>query len=194
MKKIIVFLLVAVMSMSLMACAGKVENEVQDEVKEIEVNGETVSATDFLVENLKEYMNSEAYLERQENYENITQTEAKDLKVTRVIEVSAEGLGINAISLHILAVIAECDYADDESSLYSKLLLIVDYETGIVYDGFSVDESWFEKEGTKEEQLAYLFNGILVGDYESGVIIIDSEERTELSQEVIDEINAELSK
>ena len=88
MKKLCALLLVAVMSLSLVACGNKEENKVED----IEVNGETVSVTDFLVENLGEYINSEGYLERQKIFEDGFGTDAKEFTVTRVIEVSADDL------------------------------------------------------------------------------------------------------
>ena len=84
MKKWIALLLAAVLCLSLVACGNKVED--------IEVNGETVSVTDFLVEHLGTYMNSEGYLEREKIFEDGIGADAKELTVTRVIEISAADL------------------------------------------------------------------------------------------------------
>ena len=187
MKKLFAFLLVAVMCMSLVACGNKVED--------IEVNGETVSVTDFLVENLGEYINSEGYLERQKIFEDAFGTDAKDLTVTRVIEVSADDLGEKQISVHFLAVKADCDWGKGVDDYYSNILLVVDYETGEVYDEFVIDASWADMNGTKEQEIFYMLNGPLVGDgYEGGTVIVDTETRTELSEKDIATINDALHK
>lgn len=193
MKKLIALLLAAVMSLSLAACGNKTAED--NKVEDIEVNGETVSITDFLVENLSEYMNSEGYLERQKIFEDGIGTDAKELTVTRVIEVSADDLGEERISVHFLAVKADCDWGKGVNDYYTNILLVVDYETGEVYDEFTVDASWVDMNGTKEQQIFYMLNGPLVGDgYDGGTVIVDSETRTELSQEDIAAINEALHK
>lgn len=191
MKKLCALLLVAVMSLSLVACGDKEENKVED----IEVNGETVSVTDFLVENLGEYINSEGYLERQKIFEDGFGTDAKEFTVTRVIEVSADDLGEKQISVHFLAVKADCDWGKGVDDYYSNILLVVDYETGEVYDEFIIDASWADMNGTKEQEIFYMLNGPLVGEgYEGGTVIVDTETRTELSEEDIATINEALHK
>ena len=191
MKKIFALLLVLVVSLSLVACGNKEENKVED----IEVNGETVSVTDFLVENLYEYMNSEGYLERQKIFEDGFGTDAKELTVTKVIEVSADDLGEKQISVHFLAVKADCDWGKGVDDYYTNILLVVDYETGEVYDEFTVDASWVDMNGTKEQQIFYMLHGPLVGEgYEGGTVIVESETRTELSEEDIAAMNNALHK
>ena len=191
MKKLCALLLVAVMSLSLVACGNKEENKVED----IEVNGETVSVTDFLVENLGEYINSEGYLERQKIFEDGFGTDAKEFTVTRVIEVSADDLGEKQISVHFLSVKADCDWGKGVDDYYSNILLVVDYETGEVYDEFIIDASWADMNGTKEQEIFYMLNGPLVGEgYEGGTVIVDTETRTELSEEDIATIKEALHK
>lgn len=187
MKKVISLLMVFVMCLSLVACGSKVED--------IEVNGETVSVTDFLVEHLNAYMDSEGYLERQKIFEDGFGMDAKELTVTRVIEVSADDLGENQISVHFLAVKADCEFGKAEGDYYSNILLVVDYETGEVYDEFTVDAGWVDMNGTKEQEIFYMLNGPLVGEgYDGGTVIIDSEKRAELSQKDIATINEALHK
>jgi len=195
MKKIFALVLVLVMSLSLVACGGKEESKEENKVEDIEVNGETVSVADFLVENLGEYMNSEGYLERQKIFEDGFGTDAKELTVTRVIEISAHDLGEKQISVHFLAVKADCDWGKGADDYYTNILLVVDYETGEVYDEFLIDASWADMNGTKEQQIFYMLNGALVGEgYDGGTVIVDTETRTELSEEDIAKINEALHK
>ena len=195
MKKIFALVLVLVMSLSLVACGGKEESKEENKVEDIEVNGETVCVADFLVENLGEYMNSEGYLERQKIFEDGFGTDAKELTVTRVIEISAHDLGEKQISVHFLAVKADCDWGKGADDYYTNILLVVDYETGEVYDEFLIDASWADMNGTKEQQIFYMLNGALVGEgYDGGTVIVDTETRTELSEEDIAKINEALHK
>ena len=187
MKKIVALLLALMMCLCFTACGDKVED--------IEVNGESVAVTDFLAEHLGTYVISEGFTARQKAFEDATEQAANGFTVTRVIEIVADDLGENQISVHFLAVKADCDWALDENNLFSNTLLLVDYETGEVYDEFSADESWLEMNGTKEQQIYYMLHGALVGEgYDGGTIIVDSETRTELSEKDIATINASLYK
>lgn len=186
MKKMMALLLAVMMTLSLVACGKEVAN--------IEVNGESVAVTDFVAEHLGEYKNSEEFRERQQIFETAFETEAKPLTVTRVIEVAADGLGENQISVHFLAVKADCDWGKNDSEFFSNILLVVDYETGKVYDEFTVDPSWADMNGTKEQEIFYMLNGPLVGEgYKGGTIIVKSETRVELSKDDVAAINAALN-
>ena len=111
------------------------------------------------------------------------------------IEVSADDLGVKQISVHFLAVKADCDWGKGVDDYYSNILLVVDYETGEVYDEFIIDASWADMNGTKEQEIFYMLNGPLVGEgYEGGTVIVDTETRTELSEEDIATINEALHK
>lgn len=114
--------------------------------------------------------------------------------MTKVIEVAADGLGENQISVHFLAVKADCDWGKNDAEFFSNILLVVDYETGEVYDEFTVDPSWADMNGTKEQEIFYMLNGPLVGDgYKGGTIIVDGETRAELSKNDVAAINAVLN-
>ena len=76
MKKLIALFLVIATCLSFVACGGEVED--------IEVNGENVQVTAFLVEKLNEYMGSEGYLNRQKTFEDVTFDDARELTVTKV--------------------------------------------------------------------------------------------------------------
>ncbi len=186
MKKLIALLLAAVLCLSLAACGSK--------PSDIVVDGKEISVTDFLVEHLSEYIQREDYLAREALFEELSGNEALPFTVTRVIEVSADDLGGNHMSVHFLAVKADCNWAGTENEIYSDTLLIVDYNTGNVYDKFDVDESWAEKNDSMEQQIYYMLNGILWGGgYEGGTIIVDRETRTELGEKEITKINAALT-
>ena len=185
MKKCLALLLAMMMCFALVSCGG--------EVTDMEVNGENTTVSDFLITTLREYMESDGYLARKQVFEDSFGCAAKDLTVTKVIEIVAGDLGENQISVHFLAVKADCDYGT-ENGFFANILLVVDYETGEVYDEFTLDQDWFNMNGTKEQQIAYMLNGPLVGDgYKGGTIIVKSEERTTLSKKDIAVINEAIS-
>lgn len=195
MKRTFSLMLALVLCLSLCACGAREESSTTEPTPaSIVVDGEEVSVKGFLVEHLSEYIQSEAYLAREAAFEELFGTEAGSFAVTKVIELTAEGLGPNSISVHYLAVKADCDFAVDDCG-FDNILLVVDYESGKVYDEFTIDPSWETMDGSNEQQIWYMLHGPLVGsDYDGGAIIIDSEVRTELSVADIAEINAELNK
>ena len=186
MKKILAVILVLAMCMSFVACG---------EVSDIEVDGQSVAVTDFLIEHLGEYIESDAFVQRQQTFKEVTESDPQPLTVTRVIEVQADDLGPDQISVHYLAVKADCQWALGENNLFNNTLLIVDYETGEVYDEFMVDESWMNDPASKDYQTFVMLNGPLVGEgYDGGAILLDSEKRTELSKSDIELINEGIGK
>ena len=189
MKKLIAFLLALVMCLALVACGNKT-----GDVESIVVDGQETSAADFLVKHLGEYQNSEGFKERQKIFETAFETEAKPLTVTKVIEVAADGLGENQISVHFLAVKADCDWGKNDAEFFNNILLVVDYETGEVYDEFIADPSWADMNGTKEQEIFYMLNGPLCGEgYKSGTLIVDGEKRIELPKADVAAINDALN-
>ena len=196
MKIIIALMLAIVMAFSLFAGCGKEKtpDEPKDEVENIVVDGQEVSVKDFLIENLSKYIESDSYKHIQENFKNYLGKEPQPLQVTNVIELELAGKVTNSIDIHFLAVKADFSWGTDDGDFFADNgVLIVDYDTGIVYDMSMVDESWFEPQGTKESWIYVLFNCSLVGaDYDGGVLITDAETRTELSAEDIADINSAL--
>ena len=63
------------------------------------VDGNESSVSDFLIGYLNEYIQSEGYLERKANYEAITGDKENNLSVTRVIDLSADNLGPDKLSI-----------------------------------------------------------------------------------------------
>ena len=192
MKRLSALLLALLMALSLCACGGKNDANAPSAAP-IVVDGKETSVKEFLIDHLSEYIQSDAYLQRKKDFEGIF-GDARDFAVTRVIEISADNLGENSLSVHFLAVKADCDFAVDGGS-YDNILLIVDYTDGNVYDEFMVDDSWQNKNGSMEQQIWYMLHSALVGSgYDGGTIIVDSETRTELSESDIAEINEALRK
>lgn len=194
MKRLSALLLALMMALSLCACGGKNDaNANAPSAAPIVVDGKETSVKEFLIDHLSEYIQSDAYLQREKDFEGIF-GDARDFAATRVIEISADNLGENSLSVHFLAVKADCDFAVDGGS-YDNILLIVDYTDGNVYDEFMVDDSWQNKNGSMEQQIWYMLHSALVGSgYDGGTIIVDSETRTELSESDIAEINEALRK
>lgn len=197
MKKLIALLLAAVLCLSLAACGEKNNTPADSAVDggksstpaNLVVDGKEISVTDFLIEHLNEYIQSEGYLERKANFEAIFGNEENNFSVTRVIEVSADNIGPDKLSAHFLAIKADCGWAVD-GDLNKSILLIADYSNGKVYDEFTADDDWQNEEGSMEQQIWYLLHGPLVGDdYDGGIILTDSETRTELAESEIAKIN-----
>lgn len=188
MKRAICLILAFIMCMSFAACGGK------DEVQNIVVDGQETSVKDFLIENLNKYIQSDSYIQSQQRFRDIIGQEPDALKVTRVIELELAGEVTNSVDIHFLAVKADYHWAAENGDIFDSGVLIVDYDTGIVYDQSMVQESWFENQGTKEAWIYVLFNCSLVSaDYDGGVLIADAETRRELSDTDIATINEALA-
>ena len=201
MKKTLSLILACVMIISLCACGKK-----EPTPAPIVVDGKEVAVTDFLIEHLSAYIQSEGYLERENRYMEMTGNKAFPFTVTKVIEVNAWDLGMDMISVHFLAVKADCMFSVDENGIYDSILLVVDYETGEVYDEFTIDPSYQTMDHTKEHELWVMLHGPLVGiGYDGGPIlggaydsngnlVRETETRVELSTKDIAKINEALHK
>ena len=187
MKRMIALFLAAVLCLSLAACGDKVED--------IQVNGEQVSATDFLITYLKEYISTEEFADREKQFAEEFGTPETPFTVTRVIELKADGLGESDMSIHYLLVKADWRYCTDDGISDDNILIIVNYDTGEVLDQFMADESWLEDTESLDYWNYTMLNGALVGrGYSGGVIVTDSETRAELSKKDIAKINEAIQK
>ncbi len=201
MKRTIAFILAMLLCLSLCACGKKDPTPAP-----IVVDGKEVSVTDFLIEHLSEYIQSEDYLEREKRYIDMTGNKAFPFTVTQVIDLNAWDIGMNRLSVHFLAVKADCMLAVDENGIKGDILLVVDYETGEVYDELTIDPSYQTMDNTKEHELWVMLNGPLVGSgydgrpilggsYDSnGNLVRETETRVELSEKEIAKINEALHK
>lgn len=192
MKKLIALLLAAVMCLSLAACGSKKD---ESAVENIEINGEKVSITDFLIERLKEYTSTEEFADREKRFADTFGAPDKPFTVTRAIELKADGLGEGNLSIHYLLVKADWQYATDDDFSDNNILIVVNYDTGEVLDQFMAEESWLEDSESADYWNYIMLNGPLVGSgYDSGAIVTDSETRTELPESEIAKINEAIQK
>ena len=192
MKKLIALLLAAVMCLSLAACGSKKD---ESAVENIEINGEKVSITDFLIERLKEYTSTEEFADREKRFADTFGAPDKPFTVTRVIELKADGLGESNLSIHYLLVKADWQYATDDDFSDNNILIVVNYDTGEVLDQFMAEESWLEDSESTDYWNYIMLNGPLVGSgYDGGAIVTDSETRTELPESEIARINEAIQK
>lgn len=187
MKKLIALLLAAIMCLSLAACGGK---KGESTVEDIEINGETVSITDFLIEHLKEYTSTEEFAAREKRFADTFGAPDKPFTVTRAIELKADRLGQSDMSIHYLLVKADWRYAIDDDNNDDNILIIVNYDTGEVLDQFMAEERWLDDPESTDYWNYILLTSALHGSgYDGGAIVTDSETRTELSESEIAKIN-----
>lgn len=192
MKKLIALLLAAVLCLSLAACGSKKD---ESAVENIEINGEKVSITDFLIERLKEYTSTEEFADREKRFADTFGAPDKPFAVTRAIELKADGLGKSNLSIHYLLVKADWQYATDDDFSDNNILIVVNYDTGEVLDQFMAEESWLEDSESADYWNYIMLNGPLVGSgYDGGAIVTDSETRTELPESEIAKINEAIQK
>ncbi len=197
MKKLTALLLAAVMCLGLVACGGKKDENTpvsSDAPANIVVDGKEVSAKDFLIEHLSAYIQSEAYLARKAAFEETFAQDAQPFAVTRAFELKLNDFGSESLSLHFFMVKANCDSFVDGMG-YDSVAMAIDYDTGTVYDQFSVDESWMEK--SEKEQSIYIAAAggcFKSADYNGEPIFVDSETHIPLSDSDIAEVNQALSK
>ena len=151
-------------------------------------------SVDFLIAHLSAYMQSDAYLARAAEFEKATARQAQPIAVTYAFELKLDGWGKENQSLHFFMVKANCDSFVD-GVIYDSVTMAIDYDTGAVYDRYSVDESWLEK--SEKEQAIYIAaeGGCFPDNYYSGEpIFSDSETHISLSDSDIAEINQALRK
>lgn len=200
MKKLFIFFLSLVMILSFCSCGAKktpsgvIVPKDDGIVDNLVINGEEVSAVDFVIESVNKYIASEQYKEVNGFFvENFG--EAIPLTVTRVIDLKAYGLSQCKMNVHYLLIKTECNWAAEENGdIFSSdnLLLVADYDTGEVWSEFDKDEAWLE-DGEKKEYWTYaMLNGPLVGSgYDGGAIIGEnSETRAEFTAEYLAAVNA----
>lgn len=160
----------------------------------IVVDGKEISARDFLIAHLSAYMQSDGYLARAAEFEKELGRQAQPFAVTYAFELKVDGWGSENQPLHFFMVKANCDSFVD-GVIYDSVTMAIDYDTGAVYDRYSVDESWLEK--CEKEQAIYIAaeGGCFPDNYYSGEpIFVDSETHISLSDSDIAEINQALRK
>ena len=131
---------------------------------------------------------------RKAAFEKSSGHKAQPFTVTYAFELKLDNYGSECLSLHFFMVKANCDSFVD-GILYDSVTMAIDYDTGAVYDRYSVDESWMEK--SEKEQAIYIAaeGGCFPDNYYSGEpIFVDSEIHIPLSDSDIAEVNQALNK
>lgn len=147
-----------------------------------------------MIEHLNAYLQSDAYLARKAAFEENSGRKAPPFSVTYAFELKLDDFGIEQLSLHFFMVKANCGSSVDGIE-YDSVTMAIDYDTGTVYDRYSVDESWMEK--SEKEQAIYIAveGGYFVDTYYNGEpIFVDSEIHIPLSDSDIAEVNQTLNK
>ncbi len=194
MKKIWALLLAAVMCLSLAACGAKDGSTEANTVAPVVVDGKETSVNDFLIEHLNEYIKSEDFIAREKAYKDLSYSEPREPELTMAIELNVKGIGPNQIDLHFLLVKLSCDYVVDDSG-YDIANLVVDYETGKIYDQYSLDESWQGQESIEGYICRTMKSYFADPSYNYETIFSDDIETcTMLAQADIDTINASLKR
>lgn len=187
--------LAAALCLSLAVRGGEIDASISSEPPaNIVVDGKEISARDFLIAHLSAYMQSDAYLARAAEFEKELGRQAQPFAVTYAFELKVDGWGRENQPLLFFMVKANCDSFVD-GVIYDSVTMAIDYDTGTVYDRYSVDESWLEK--SEKEQAIYIAaeGGCFVDNYYSGEpIFVDSETHISLSDSDIAEINQALRK
>ena len=195
MKKFFTVFLSLVIVLSFCSCgakktpSGAIVPEDDGIVDNIMIDGEEVSATEFVAESCNKFLKSEKYLEAHrkftENYE------AEPFAVTRVLDLKAYGLGPNMLNIHYMLIKANCFWAD-ENGINNEITLVADYDTGEVWSSFDCDESWQEDGEAKEYWTWVMLNSCFTSsDYVNDAIIGDDlETRAEFTAEDIAAVNA----
>ena len=192
----VVLLLIANLAVSSIICVRLGGGaQVEDKVEDIEINGEKVSITDFLIEHLKEYTSTEEFVDREKRYADTFGAPDKPFTVTRAIELKVDGLGESNMSIHYLLVKADWRYAIDNDSNDDNILIVVNYDTGEVLDQYMGDESWLENTESVDYWNYILLTCALQGSgYDGGALVTASETRTELPKSEIAKINEAIQK
>ncbi len=193
MKKIIVLFLSLVMILSFCSCGGN-ENQIPEDdgiVDNIIIDGEEVSAVDFVTESCSKFLQSEKYLEVKEYYKE-TQGESLPFVVTRVVDLKAYEVGSAMVDIHYMLIKADCSWATEKDGLFSEIILVADYDTGMVWSSLDCDESWFGDDLKKEHWTYIMLNSCFVSsDYENDPIIGSNvETRAEFTTEDLSAVNA----
>ena len=182
--------MLALIVLTFSACGGSNIPKDDGIVDNIVIDGEEVSAVDFVTESCNKFLQSEKYLEAHGEFvQNFG--EGEPFSVTRVVDLKAYGLGPNQLDIHYMLIKANCCWAEGDF-LSSEIVLVADYDTGEVWASFDCDESWQNDGYAKEYWTWVMLNSCFVSsDYKNDAIIGDDlETRAELTSEDIAAINA----
>ncbi|MBP0962698.1 MAG: hypothetical protein J6Q99_00145 [Oscillospiraceae bacterium] len=202
MKKFIAILLMLSMVLTLAACGGTAPQntpapETEDEVPAPQANieiAEDAENEDIAIAALKAFLAEDIYGKLVGDFEETTQQEARSLEITAATEYTIPDL--EGEEMHLLMVNGAADVLHNDA-IYDRIILLVDLETGAVYDQYSIDMNSFDGNlSTYEGKVKYCigcYNSYLMGDNDGFMTNPELEVKTDLSAEEIVAINLELN-
>lgn len=154
------------------------------------LDGVTCTPKDYLIAYLREYLQSDEYLEQCEKYKRASGQDAGPFQVTHAFELKLDGYGMENVPLDFLVVRASQDFVGWDGKCYDIYVMAIDYETGEVYDRIGM-QTVSPEEGSKEEAIRVMTEEGFIVDrsYDGGKIFSDQEKDLPLSKADILEIN-----
>lgn len=187
MKKLTALLLTAVLCFALCACGGVNQD------MEIELN-DTMTDEDVVVSALKAFMEGDLYDALVGSYEERSGQEGIGFTVTRATEYQIPDL--NGKAYHLMLMNADAMvYSEPDDCYFDRVILMVDMETGKVYDNYYClnTGAYMGQMETEEDILTYcmsVYNSYLMGCNYGVMTSEDSGEiHVDLSAEEITAIN-----
>ena len=187
MKKLIALLLTAVLCFAFCACGGGNTD------MEIELNDD-MTGEDVVIASMKAFMEGELYDKLVGGYEEMTGETGREFTVTRATEYQIPDLEGKAY--HLMMMNADADvYSEPDNCFFDRVILMVDMETGKVYDNYYClnVNSYMGQMETEEDVLTYcmaVYNSYLM-DCNDGIMTSAESDEThvELSSDEIAAIN-----
>ena len=200
MKKIVAVLLMLSMVLTLAACGGSSapqstpEPETEDTVPTpqaaIEI-AEDAQNEDIAVAALKAFLAEDIYGKMVGDFEAMTGTKARELEITSASEYTIPDF--EGTQMHLLMVYGKADVVHDDGA-FDSMILLVDLDTGAVYDQYSMDIFNFTGDtSTPEGRIRYCLNvydSYLMGNNDGYMTSPKLEVKTDLSADEIAAINA----
>ena len=197
MKKMLAVLLVLLMVLVMAACGGTAEpqntpepeTEVPAPQATIEIAADAAN-DDIAVAALKAFLAEDIYGKLVSDFEEVTQQQARPLEITAATEYSIPDL--EGEEMHLLMVNGVADVLHNDAIL-DRIILLVDLDTGAVYDQYSIDMDSFDGNlSTYEGKVKYClgcYNSYLMGNNDGIMTNPATEVKTDLSAEEIAAIN-----
>ena len=187
MKKLIALLLTAVLCFAFCACGGGSTE------MEIELNDD-MTGEDVVIASMKAFMDGDLYDKLVGSYEEMTGEAGREFTVTRATEYQIPDLEGKAY--HLMMMNADADvYSEPDNCFFDRVILMVDMETGKVYDNYYClnVSSYIGQMETEEDVLTYcmaVYNSYLM-DCNDGIMTSAESDEThvELSADEIAAIN-----